>query len=524
MADDSRSLTGLAPHAYQRTGNRLLMPSVTDIIFIALMGVLLFTSLSTKLLNDAGIGWHVRTGQIILRTHHIPRTDPFAAIMRGKPWFAWEWLYDAIVGELDRIAGLNGVVWFNAVLIAAVFAGTFKLLLRQGTKLWVALPLVLLAASASMVHFLARPHVVSWFMCLLWLWVLESDSESRQGRASRAIWILPFVMVLWVNLHGGFLIAFVLLGIYLMDALWLWSASGEPDRFWRLLWATLVCAAATLVNPYGPKLLTHIRAYLSDRFLMDHIQEFQSPNFHGIAQKCFAWLILIAFLAVAVRVRQLRTIDFLLVIFAIYSGLYATRNIPASSILLIFVAGPLLSEARIQRHPRLLGVPRREGFFSRMSAVESGARGHLWILAAVIASLVIVLHQGKIRNDQLVDAHFDPHRFPAAAVDYAQMHELPGPILGPDFWGGYFIYRLYPTRKVVLDDRHDFYGAEELKSYLKFLHAEPGWQEFLDQSHAGCLILPKASPMATVAAIAPGWRTIYSDDVAVVLVQSAPRS
>ena len=48
-------------------------------------------------------------------THAIPRVDSFSSTMSGKPWFAWEWLYDLVVGRLEAGLGLNGVVWFTAV-------------------------------------------------------------------------------------------------------------------------------------------------------------------------------------------------------------------------------------------------------------------------------------------------------------------------------------------------------------------------------------------------------------------------
>src|SRR5580693_4966732 len=137
-----------------------VLPSVGDLIFAALLGLLAFTALSVRLLGDAGIGWHIRTGQIILSTHAIPRVDPFSSVssaVPGQPWFAWEWLYDVIVGWLESTAGLNGVVLFTAFVIAIVFSWTFRMLLRRGTNVFVAIVLLLLAASAAMIHFLARP-------------------------------------------------------------------------------------------------------------------------------------------------------------------------------------------------------------------------------------------------------------------------------------------------------------------------------------------------------------------------------
>lgn len=134
---------------------RWLLPSIADLIFLALLGLLVFTPLSVRLLGDAGIGWHIRTGQNILASHAIPNVDSFSSTMNGKPWLAWEWLYDVKVGGLDSAFGLNGVVWFTALVIAAVFGAMFQFLVRRGTNLLAALVLVLLAISASTIHFLA---------------------------------------------------------------------------------------------------------------------------------------------------------------------------------------------------------------------------------------------------------------------------------------------------------------------------------------------------------------------------------
>jgi hypothetical protein len=86
--------------------------------------------------------------------------------------------------------------------------------------------------------------------------------------------------------------------------------------------------------------------------------------------------------------------------------------------------------------------------------------------------------------------------------------------LSPDYWGGYLIYRLYPRAKVVIDDRHDFYGAEFLKSYLRMVHLEPGWQEFPQQHPAQFVVIPKGSALDNLLLEKPGWKRVYGDDVA----------
>jgi|HubBroStandDraft_6_1064221.scaffolds.fasta_scaffold00022_18 hypothetical protein len=544
MAIGSRSSTTDSNPAWVRW----LVPSVGDLIFVALLGLLGFTTLSARLLGDGGIGWHIRTGQLILATHAIPRVDLFSSMPAGSPWFAWEWLYDALVGWLESAAGLNGVVLFTALMIAGLFAWMFRLLLRRGTNVFVALVLVLLAASAAMIHFLARPHVVSWLFTVAWFGILHSwekssrdlDSDSRstsdsgfysKPRRSWPLWLLPLLMVVWVNVHGGFLLGLALLAIYWCSAAWRWwRLKGErPDQAfqkvragWRLralTWAGLLSAAATLVNPYGYRLHVHIYRYLSSRFLMDHIDEFQSPNFHYVAQKCFAGLLLLTLVALAAKRREAGTSEALVVLFAVYSGLYASRNIPVSSLLLILVIGPWLSEAMARLAKTRRGLA-STGFLRRMEAVELSLGGHLWPIAAIVLACWIAAHGGTLGSKPLMDAHFDRKRFPVAAVNYLEIHDVPGPLLSPDSWGGYLIYRLYPRVRVVVDDRHDFYGVDFLKSYLKMVNLEPGWGDFLQQHEVHCIVVPKQSALANILAETRGWQAIYTDQVAVAFVRN----
>ena len=149
-------------------------------------------------------------------------------------------------------------------------------------------------------------------------------------------------------------------------------------------------------------------------------------------------------------------------------------------------------------------------------------RGHLWPIAAIVLTCWIAAHGGKLGAKPLMDAHFDAKRFPVHAVDYLEKQGVQGPLVSPDYWGGYLIYRLYPRVRMVVDDRHDFYGEEFLKSYLKMMHVEPGWEDFLQQHQAQCVAVPRDSALANIMVETPGWKPIYSDDVAVVFVRSIP--
>jgi hypothetical protein len=402
-----------------------------------------------------------------------------------------------------------------------------------------------------MIHFLARPHVVSWFFTLAWFAILDSSERcSAAGHRYRQkqwlLWLLPLLMLVWVNVHGGFLVAFVLLGIYGASAAWEWFRLGEGkldepllklkarQRARTLGLVGIPAALATLANPYGWSLHVHIYQYLSSRFLMDHIDEFQSPNFHGVAQRCFAGLLLIALVALAASGQKVRLSEGLVVLFAVYAGLYASRNIPVSSLLLVLICGPLLSEAwkgltargilnKSWRMPsadlrstRPLGSVVSRPFLQRMEAIESRLSGHVWSIAALVATACIAANGGRLGSTQVMNAHFDVNRFPLRAVDFIERSDIRDPVLTPDYWGGYLIYRLYPKTLVVLDDRHDLYGEDFLKSYLKMVHVEPGWEGFLREHDVHYVLMPRESPLANILAETAHWKTKDSEHAAVL--------
>ena len=524
---------------------RFLLPSVRDIIFIFLFWSLLTGPLSNRPLADPDIGWHIRTGELILATHSLPRTDPFSSTMEGQPWFAWEWMYDILLGILHRAGGLNGVVWLCALLVAAIFALLLSQLLQRGTGLLLAIVLMLLAMAASTIHLYARPHIVSWLFSLFWFVALERwenwerSERCKQGSLPRWIpWFFPASMLLWVNLHGGWLFGIALLGIYTLAAFVENIRAQKSDAFAAIRTAHraratavawMASVMATLVNPFGWRLHAHIYRYLSDRYLMNRIDEFRSPDFHGWAERCFAAILMLALIAFAGHRKKLRLSHLLVVLLAVYAGFYSSRNLPVSSMLLVLLAGPLLWEnfASLANKPGAWqwvgnGTARISEFSDRMGAQEMQLRGRLWPVVSVAFAFSICLHGGWLGSRQLIRAQFDPQRVPVAAVTFLQK-EFQGkqpvtePVFSTDAWGGYLIYRMYPERKVVVDDRHDLYGSGRIRQYLILTQAEPGWQRLLDEWQIRTVLLPTDSTLANLLRELPrDWRVAYEDSVAVV--------
>lgn len=511
---------------------RLLIPSVADLIFIVLLIALTCGALAPRLLKDAGTGWHVRDGQQILHTHSITRTDSFSYTMHGHTWYAWEWLYDVLIAAIHQWLGLNGVVFFTAVVIAGTFALVLRLTLRRGGSLPVAVILMMLAVGASTIHFFARPHVLSWLLTVIWFQLLDSSETASETGAhaepERRLFWLPVIMLLWTNLHGGFLLGIALCGLYLIAGLIRYfSDTEERHRIgpWlkRLAIASLLSLLTTFINPYGYKLHFHIYSYLSNRFLMNHIDEFLSPNFHGVAQQCFAVLLLITVVALGTKRQKLRLSHLLVIIFGAYSGLYASRNLPVSSLLLTLIVAPILStslfdtDALQKMTLRLRGrMSRANAFATRMTDMELRFRGHLWPALAVLLGLLVCMQHGRLGAWQAINARFDAKRFPVQAVEVIAQRGIADPIFAPDYWGGYLIYRFFPIARVFVDDRHDLYGERFLKDYLKVIHVQPDWDRFLNEREVQVVLAPAGGSLANILKETPAWKVTYEDGTAVL--------
>jgi len=502
-----------------------LMPSVSDLLFVAMLLGLSCGPMGRLLLRDAGTGWHIRNGQLMLQTHSITRVDPFSATMSGHAWYAWEWLYDIFMASIHHWLGLNGVVFVSAAIMAATFVLIFRFAMRRGGSLPIVLFMLVLSLGASAVHFLARPHVFSWLFTVLWFELLDSVAKSHSG--SRRFFFLPLLMLLWVNLHGGFVFGFALLAVYIFAAGIEYFTCPEQrpqtrSRLHRLGLVSLLSLLASFVNPYGYKLHLHIYHYLSDKFLMNQVSEFRSPDFHGAAQQFFAVLLLVTIVVLAGARRQ-QPAPLLVILLATYSGLYASRNLPVSSILLTLIVAPILSNTiaasagngRIARWLRS-GISRVQSFGARMEKLELDFRGHIWLMIVLVLGVAACMNGGRLGSTQLLNADFDDKRFPAEAVQAIIQNDIREPIFCPDQWGGYLIYKLYPRTKVLVDDRHDLYGDQFFKDYLKVIYVQPDWSKILDERHVDWVLVQKNSSLGTMLEITAGWKLIHADGTSVL--------
>ncbi len=241
--------------------------------------------------------------------------------------------------------GMAAVVVASALVISLTSALVFRLAFRKCGNPLVAMALTFLAVASSSIHFLARPHLFTLLFTVVFYTMLE---RAREDGNARLLWLLPLLTVLWTNLHGGWFIGIVLIGLYGAGELAGGLFGGEPGAFAASLkrmapYAAcgFACLACSLIGPYTYHLHVHIWDYLTDSFQREHIQEMMPINFQNPAARYLEIELLLGGGAFFWHLRRKRFTECLLLVFLRTSGLIASRNIPIFGI----VAAPVLALA-----------------------------------------------------------------------------------------------------------------------------------------------------------------------------------
>ena len=503
-----------------------VLPSLADFAFLMTLAFLFRCMEGARaLLADGDTGWHLRTGEWILANGRVPRTDLFSFTRPGEPWYAWEWLWDALFAALSRHGGLATVVLVNALLLAVIFALVCRLSYRTSGNGLVSLAVTFIAAAASSVHWLARPHLVTLLMTVVFVSILERRPTARRMA------VLAALTVLWTNLHGGFFVGIALTVLY--GAGELIAALVSPDAGARTaalrrarvyLAGAAACCAATFVNPYGSALHMHIWQYLRDPHLFRSVSEFLPPDFMSPMAIFFEAGLLAGGAGVFWSFYRRRFAHALAVALWAHLSLVSARNIP----IFMIVSAPVIALAVREWLSLLRQAPaanwlarsldRLKASTAQLDALEAVPRVHVAsALGAVVVAALIYAPAPSWR----FRAQFDPARFPVNAAAALDNGHTARRMFAPDLWGGYLIYREYPRTRVFVDGRSDFYGAEFSKAWLNVVRARPGWQAELDRYGIDTVLVPPGIPLCGAMKESPRWRVVYDDGTAIVFRTAA---
>jgi hypothetical protein len=238
-------------------------------VFLISFACVYYLSNAPLLLGHYDLGWHLAAGDLIREQGNIPFEDPWSFTSTGRQWYNLSWLWDVIASVLFQYTKLSGLVLFVVGCGAVIVGYLASIGLSSGASATAVCISVFSAcllypsfATPPNIYLAASPNMFTMLFCVMFY--AECLKKTR-------LFLLPLIMVFWVNLHGGFLLGFLVVGVFCGAALLKRDWAG----FKIYSFAGLGCLVAIFINPLGWHIYDGVAATLG-HFAQAHITEWLS--------------------------------------------------------------------------------------------------------------------------------------------------------------------------------------------------------------------------------------------------------
>ena len=482
-----------------------LLPQLRDILFI---GVFLYTVLGgpDRFSHDGDLGRHITVGNYILKNGVIPTSNIFSYTRYGEKLVPHEWLADIVFASAHQLMGLSGDVLIAALLGSFTILIVYQELVKRGSFRLMALLIAIWVMAVASVHWLVRPHMFTLLFITLWTYWLERIYKGEDKR----IWQFPLLMLIWANTHGAFFAGFVVWGTYMANWVYeFWRGTETKELGKQLALIGVLSFVVTFINPSGWHLWTTTVGYAGNDFMTSHIADHLSPNFHDKGTWSFLLMIVFAVLALG-QGHRLSIRETLLLAGWMAMGLHTIRNLPLFAVITAPIYGAMLQPIV----EKISFIKKQE---ENLKSTETLLRGYVWI---AVASLFFgfALWRGTPLDAKGMGNVYLPDTMPVQAVDWLLENKQEGHMFNHFIWGGYILYRMWPSELVFIDGQTDFYGETLLREYLDAMYVREGWESILDKYQVAWVIARVDDPLSKELGRIEddAWHVIYEDDTAII--------
>jgi len=436
--------------------------------------------------------WYVRLGEEVLESGAIPQVDTYTYTQAGQPMVYHSWL-SAVAFAVARAAGGEGLtVLTRSLLLMAFYSLIWYSCRLAGAGPKLAAAITLLTALAGSNNWAMRPQLFAFplfalALAVLWRW---------QRGDNRLLWLLPLIVLLWVNLHGSFVLIFLLVGAALVGG-------GGDRRALALAAGSLVLVS--LLNPRGLGAWSYVSALLTDPPSQQLGMEWKPPtNQTWQGGLFFGWLLLLIPLA-SLSPARLKFGQWLWLLGFGWMALSGLRYVVWFLAVLAPLSAVWLTPLIGQRFDRSR---------AHYPAVDIA-------FSLIVLLLPLALLPGWRQQWWTAAPPALKHNTPVAATDWLRTQpDLPGPLWGDLAFSSYLIYAL-PERPVWIDTRFELFPLSQWEDYVTIAAAKSGWETLLAQDAVRLLILDQQEQADLVQALASSvdWTEVYQDDTAIIFIK-----
>jgi hypothetical protein len=406
------------------------------------------------LLGHYDLGWHLAAGDLIRQQGKIPFHDPWSFTAGDRRWYNLSWLWDVLASVIFQYAHFSGLLLFVVVCGAAIVGCLTAICLNSGAS---AIPVCISVLSACLlypaftafpnIYLAAAPNVATMLFCV----IFYGACLKRTGR----FFLLPAIMLVWANMHGGFLIGLLIIGVFGGTALL--RRDWASFRIYGFVGAA--CLFATFITPLGWHIYQGTSSTLGN-FVQGYITEWW-PYYRNISMpgSIPGIMYVVIFVALELRYRGFCPIEARLLSWLfLFLGIYQFRYM---SFFFIFSTVPLALHL-----DRLLPKRPDSGVERSLSLVG--------ILVACALPLVFLWMEPALGFPPMVSEQ---------DVQYLETHFPHARLLNHWNYGGILIFRTRGAIPVFVDGRAStVYPESVLRDYFILGQRdvnETGWNTVL---------------------------------------------
>lgn len=459
------------------------------------------TTMSVSTATDPDLWWHLRTGDVIV-SRGIPRVDIFSFTVSGREWVTHEWASQVLMWGLWSTGGAAALIIVFTALIVAAFAVAHR---TSTARTPVTTLIVLLAAATARPATAPRPQMLNLLLLAVLVYLLERVRRGSLG--PRWVWAAVPLLVIWSNLHSGYLLGVATLAVYAVgERLEQRRSNGRampPVVVTHLPAVAVAGFLVAAVNPNGAAMWTYPLVTLRSDAMRTYISEWHSPNFHSSWFWPFIVFLVVAAISMIASSRKPGWTQGLMLVGTAVAGLQSIRHIPLFAI----VAIPIVAE-----QVEVAWDAARAHTVTRRSTVASSTP-IAWLTGALAITVTVLIMSAAIGNTDRAVAEL----YPVDAVDTILGSELADARGYNDYgWGGYLIWRDVP---VFIDGRADVYGDDFMYLYFQAEDAKADWREPLDTYGVDYALIAPDAALGVILEEADEWTSVYNDGIAEIFVR-----
>lgn len=301
--------------------------------------------------------WHIKAGEYMFH-HGLLRKDVFSWFAFGKYWMSHEWLFEIFIYALSIIFPKYHILVYSFLFVFSLILILFLPNKRDFTKnvpfgmLWIAFSLILIAFIQG------RPHLISFNLLALTIWSLYDNYKKED---SKLIYMVPFLSIIWANVHGGssnlsYLFCFVFLfgGFFKFKFSKIEAKRISKKQFFKYLIVGILCMICININFHGFKMFTYPYENMVDDLMLNNISEWAPTNLNSISHYPYLLLVVVILFVFLFSKKKIEFMDFILFGICIFLGFKSVRFWAYTYIIMTFVIFPYIEKRKLDKGTHMM--------------------------------------------------------------------------------------------------------------------------------------------------------------------------